>query len=195
MKDWKIDFNWINIHAGHHDNELADQLAKEAALNKNITESYSRIPKSAVISELCKLSIVKWQYEWDQTPKAAITKSFFPSIAEWLKQKIKVTPNFTTIVTGHGNIKSYLFKYKIIENPVCPCNIEDQTVDHLLYNCKLLLDRERDILKSAILKTENWPVNKNKLTKEYLWKFTKFVNNISLDKLQWNNPFKYNPSC
>jgi len=30
-------------------NEMADQLAKEAANNKNIEECYTKIPKSAVL--------------------------------------------------------------------------------------------------------------------------------------------------
>jgi hypothetical protein len=55
--------------------------------------------------ELNDLSVIKWQSEWDQTTKGAITKSFFPKIADRLKLKINVTPNFTTMVTGHGNIK------------------------------------------------------------------------------------------
>ena len=50
--------------------------------------------------------------------KRAITKSFFPKISDRLKVRINATPNFTAIVTGHGNIKTYLYKYKIIESKV-----------------------------------------------------------------------------
>ncbi|KAJ4428218.1 hypothetical protein ANN_24234 [Periplaneta americana] len=51
---WKIEFNWIKAHAGHEGNELADQLAKEAARSEDIQESYCKTPKSA------KIRILKW---------------------------------------------------------------------------------------------------------------------------------------
>jgi hypothetical protein len=80
MQNWKIEFNCIKAHAGHHGNELADQLAKEAATSREINECYKRIPKSTVLSELSEHSVTKWQVEWDHTAEGAITKSFFPKI-------------------------------------------------------------------------------------------------------------------
>ena len=98
-QNWKIKFNWIKAHAGHHGNELADQTAKEAAINSDINECYTRIPKSTVRRELRDYSATKWQSEWDITTKGAITKTFFPpKIADRLKLKIDVTPDFTTMV-------------------------------------------------------------------------------------------------
>jgi hypothetical protein len=67
-----------------------------------------------VLSDLNDHSVNKWQSEWDNTTKGAIKKSFFPKIVDRLKMKIKVTPNLTTMITGHGNIKSYLHKYEIL---------------------------------------------------------------------------------
>ena len=77
--------------------------------------------------------------------------------------RITETPNLTTIVTGHGNIKIYLYKYKIIESPLCSCDESEQSVDHILYECKLL-EHERDRLKAAVIRSENWPVSKDKLS-------------------------------
>jgi ribonuclease HI len=56
QQEWKVELTWIKVHAGHRGNELADQLAKEAASSKNIEECYNKIPKSAVLSELKKQS-------------------------------------------------------------------------------------------------------------------------------------------
>jgi len=95
-QDWKIEITWIKAHAGHCRNELADQTAKEAAANRDIG-CYKRNPKNRVIRKLSDNSVTKWQVEWDNTTKGAITKSFFPKIIERLKLKINVIPNFTTM--------------------------------------------------------------------------------------------------
>ena len=72
-------------------------------------------------------------------------ENFFPKITDRLKLKINVTPNFT-MVTGHGNIKSYMFKYKIKDSPICFCKSGEQTIDHIIFDCELV-EKERDRLK------------------------------------------------
>jgi hypothetical protein len=73
---------------------------------------------------------------------------------------INITQNFTTMVTGHGNIRSYLHRFKIIETTVCSCSTTDQTIDYLLFECELL-NKERDKFISRVLKTNVWPIRKN----------------------------------
>jgi hypothetical protein len=130
--NWKIQFCWVKAHAGIRGNELADTPAKEAAMNADITECYKKVPKSVVLSELSEISVEKWQREWGQTTKGAITKEYFLVVAERLQMKINITQNFTTMVTGHGNIRSYLHGFKIIETPTCPCGTTAQTIDHFV---------------------------------------------------------------
>jgi hypothetical protein len=118
---------------------------------------YTRIPKSAMLCDLNEQSVNQWQNEWDRSWKGAITKSFFPNIADRLKLRINTTLTFTAIVTGHGNIKTYRYKYKIIESPKCSCKEGDQSVDHILLDWKLL---EQD--RAVVTKLEKWPVSKDK---------------------------------
>jgi hypothetical protein len=99
-------------------------------------------PKSAVKSEVSENSETKWQTEWDRTAKGATTGLYFPKVADRLKLKINVTPNLTMMVTGHGNIKSYLYKYKLIDSSMCPCKIGEQTTDRILYDCELVKQEE-----------------------------------------------------
>jgi hypothetical protein len=93
--------------------------------------------------------------------------------------KVKITPIFTT---GHGNFKSYLHRFKIIESPACPCVTTEQTIDHLIFQCELL-GKERDKLILGIAKTDNWPISKNRLIREHFKTFSNFIHKISLEKL------------
>jgi len=55
------------------------------------------------------------------------------------------------MVTGHGNIKVYSYRFKIKDSPMCSCKRGEQTIDHKLINCELV-EQERDILKAAVLR-------------------------------------------
>ena len=89
-----------------------------------------------------------------------------PNIEHRLTLRVSPSPNFTTLLTGHGNINSYLHKFKITENPGCPCNKGNQTVDHIIYSCGLH-EQERKRLKAATHKSGKWPASKNTLPTKY----------------------------
>jgi hypothetical protein len=126
--------------------------------------------------------VVKWQREWDNTTKGQITKAYFLTVTERLNTNVNPIQKFTTKVTGHGNIRSYLYRFKIIETPVCPSGNKNQTIDHLLFEC-VLLKKERFNLKSAALRSDGWPTSKNTLIKNHYGLFARFMNQISFDKL------------
>jgi len=55
-------------------------------------------------------------------------------------------------------------------------------VDHILFDCKLL-EHDRDRLKPAVTRSENWPVNKDTLSIKFYKFFKEFTNSIILDKV------------
>jgi ribonuclease HI len=73
--EWKIQICWVKAHAGLQGNELADTLAKRAAMDLDIPECYTRIPKSVVKTNLDARSIDKWQRDGSQTTKGQIVKT------------------------------------------------------------------------------------------------------------------------
>jgi hypothetical protein len=104
--------------------------------------------------ELTEMSINTWQQQWDLTTKGAITKEYFPVVNERLKMNIKSTPNLTTMIKVHGDIRSYLHRFRIINSPTCACGNNDQTINYILYECEIII-RERDILISDLEKNIN----------------------------------------
>jgi len=160
---WQIALSWVKVHAGKEGNELADILAKRAATKGTIPESYTRIPKSVVLRQLKEECAMKWQTSWTQTTKGSTTKEYFPNIGGRLKMKLYHTGNLTTVLTGHGNIKAYLHRFNISEDPMCPCGKGEQTTQHIIYDCGRL-KKERGRLRAAI---KNWPTSKRILITRY----------------------------
>jgi hypothetical protein len=112
--------------------------------------------------------------------------STIPSVERRLAFNLNLSQNVTTIMTGHGNIRSYLDRLKIIGNPECPCKHDIQTVDHLIFQCKRLKN-EREILKNNVLKIGKWPVSKSELTDSNLKQFIRYINSMDLKNINNSN--------
>jgi hypothetical protein len=86
------------------------------------------------------------------------------------------------MTTGHGRLKSYLHRFKIIDSPTCLCGTTEQTVDRLIFQCEFL-GKEMDKLILSVAKTYNCPISKNKLIREHFKSLFMFIHDISLEKL------------
>jgi len=85
------------------------------------------------------------------------------------------------MVTDHGNIKSYLHRFKIIDTPNCPCGNGNQTTGHILLECATLQeDRER--LIAEVAKTDDCLISKDVLIKKHYKAFAKFTK--KMDKIK-----------
>ena len=164
--NWTIGISWIKAHVGIHGNELADQLAKAATRN----------------SELNEVVTQKWQTEWDNCTKAAITKESFPNVRDRLEMNISLNPNFTAMVTGHGKTRAYLQRFRLTDNATCPCNKEDQTVDHLIHQCTLL-HTNRELLRKNVQQSGSWPASKQELITKHLKSFITFTKSINFEDM------------
>ncbi|KAJ4449388.1 hypothetical protein ANN_00787 [Periplaneta americana] len=173
--NWTIHFSWVKAHVGLAGNELADHLEKQAASNNELPVSFDRIPISDIMRELQEESVVKWESEWKNTRNGAVTKSFFPSVKERLRVNIPLNGKVTTFLTGHGKTGAYLYRFKLRDNPSCACGAEEQTVDHLLFECPKL-DKERLAFQREMLrKTGKWTFTKLKIMQEHVHTFINYV--------------------
>jgi hypothetical protein len=73
--------------------------------------------------------------------------------------KLNLTQNVAAIVTGHWKTKAHLHRFKIIEDPTCPCGTAEQTTDQLIFECETLT-KERGKLKTTALQKGNWTTKK-----------------------------------
>jgi hypothetical protein len=86
------------------------------------------------------------------------------------------------MVTGHGKTRDYLHCFKILEHATCPCSNGDQTIDHLIYKCSIL-HTQKEILRSNVLKSGNWPVKMQELTSKHVNPFLMFIKPINFGLL------------
>jgi hypothetical protein len=133
-------------------------------------------------SELEEEAKQKWQKEWEECTKAAITKEFFPKVQDRLKLKIDINPIFTAMVTGHGITRASLPRFKILEHATCPCGKGDQTIDHLINQCSIL-HKQRDLFRRKVLKAGNWPASKHEIITKHLKSFYFFIKSINFDQV------------
>jgi len=104
--NWTTEFSCVKAHLGIYGKELSDKLAKAAACNRDTTVSFNRIPKSTFYSEIEGEATQKWQKEWENCTKAAITKQSFPNVRDRVQLSINLNVNFTAMVTGHGKTRA-----------------------------------------------------------------------------------------
>ena len=183
-QDWTVHFRWVKAHVGIEGNEPADKLAKEAAQeDENLNFVFDRIPITSVASEINKKGIEQWQQQWNNTAKGAVCRSFFPRPEPRLKMKMPITPEFTALVTGHGKTKSYLYRFKLADDPTCPCNEGQQTPDYLIFECNIVEDQRSALIKQVKVSGGSWPPAKDELITKYIKEFLSFVKSIDFQKL------------
>ena len=108
---------------------------------------YDKIPVSAIASSVKKEGLRIWQAQWERAVKGSTRRSFCPNVEQRLRLWIPITHEFTAIVSGHGKTRAYLNRFKIIDDPMCPCNEGEQTVEHLIYVCSILEPRRSTMIK------------------------------------------------
>ncbi|KAF2901098.1 hypothetical protein ILUMI_05089, partial [Ignelater luminosus] len=145
---WNVSFSWGQPHVIITVNELADQAAKEATELPEDSVVYTNVPKSEIIRTVKSDSVIKWKEKWKQTTKGAQTKLFFPTVQHRLNAKFSINPKIAVMITGHGRIKSFLYRFKLSDDPTCSCGDEEQTIEHLLYKCSKL-KYQRTTLKNS----------------------------------------------
>ena len=158
MQSWTLHFRWVKAHIGIEGNQAADRLAKEAAQEDgNFNMVFDRIAITSIINETNRKGLEQWQLQWTDTTKGAVCRSCFPKLEQRLKMKMPVTAEFTTLVTGHGKTKAYLHRFKLADDPICPCKGETQTSHHIIFEYTNLDAQRSSMIKQISISGGPWP--------------------------------------
>jgi len=93
---WIMHFGWVKGHAGIEGNELVDRHAKEAVVEDGPVV-YDEMPKEVIITRQKENGLHMWQQQWTNMGEGAVTKAFFPSVRNRLRQKVPIFLDFTTM--------------------------------------------------------------------------------------------------
>jgi hypothetical protein len=97
--------------------------------------------------------------------------------------RINLTAKLTAVLSGHGKTRAYLHRFKLREEATCICGKENQTMDHILFNC-IKTREQRDLLKRRINKPIKLLDNKQELIAKHRKEISEFIESIDFDQLQ-----------
>jgi len=164
---WKINSSSVKAHIGIFGNEMTDKLAKETARSKETNYVFRKIPISAIYREAAEEGILKWQEQWEKTSKAEATKQHFPTVMDRIRTKLNLTPKLTAVLSGQGKTNAYLHRFNLREDAMYICNIGDQTMDHILFQC-VESRKQKELTKLQLRTKKKWPVNKLELITKHI---------------------------
>lgn len=176
-----IQLIWIKGHNDSYGNDLADRLAKEAALSGF---SYDiKISNKALRRHLAADSRQKW-IDWYKAELSSTTrlKEFFDH--KTFPPDLKLNPNFdlTALLTSHSPYFND-YKQRILKksNGSCPCDgIAKQTGQHAVTKCKLLRPSRLRIYAALNIKEDLYE-NKQLENIEKDEKFYQFVSKLACE--------------
>jgi hypothetical protein len=67
---------------------------------------------------------------------------------------------------------------------MCPCGEEEETTDHLIFQCNKLSNQRNEMIEQIQNTCGTWPPTPEKLVNEYLKPFVKFIKSIDFTDLQ-----------
>lgn len=132
---------WVPSHCDIMGNERADELANDAHENPDdiikIEKNFKEISENFYFTYLLK----EWQENWDKSEKGRYTYSIIPKINTMAWHKNSHFSRLDNIfwhrlLSNHTRSASSLNRFNNANNPICSCNKNYQTVNHIIFECE-----------------------------------------------------------
>lgn len=152
----RIALKWVRGHADHTGNELADYLAKKGSLMKCATVSPELPTTLAWIKRALKDHFMaEWQKRWDQSVDCRQSKKFFPAVngkkirklSKWSRKNLNL---LVQAGTGHALVAYHTVKWVDGDKTCKLCLEEEETTEHLYFECPALELKRRTIMGSTM---------------------------------------------
>ncbi|XP_023213600.1 uncharacterized protein LOC111616420 [Centruroides sculpturatus] len=158
-KQRQITFCWVPGHSGSQGNDRADMLAKKAASSNQLSITFDKLPISYIHRYITEKINKEWQKDWSNLSTGRTTYCFLPSITG--RQAMGyLTPSYcmTQLLTGHGNLPSYLHRIKKRDNNYCSCdNTTIGDISHTLLDCPLYDAPRGKLITQCAENGKTWP--------------------------------------
>jgi hypothetical protein len=106
------------------------------------------------------------QAKWDSANTGRFAHSVFPDVKlrpwfEGQKEDRRFVYTASRVLSGHCSVGSHLGRFRIVEDLMCVCASDCETVDHLIWHCeRFRFERHRLIDALAALNVNiglQWP--------------------------------------
>jgi ribonuclease HI len=146
---YTVTLTWAPAHVGVTGNERADRLAKDAIGSGNdpIFPPFNCDSIPIVKSNL----LHSWQSRWNQSEKGRYTYSVIPKVClePWFKKFAADRHTICLInrmMSNHTCTKVHLNRINVINEKICQCGDDYETLDHILWGCARYANERNQML-------------------------------------------------
>lgn len=99
----------------------------------------------------------EWQNRWSVSTKATWTHRLIPDVRLRMKLPIRTKHHLSQFLTGRGNFKLKLYKLGLVNSPMCVCEEQGETLEHVLYYCPRRDIQRENLINSIRSSNILWP--------------------------------------
>jgi hypothetical protein len=128
--NYDVKLMWIPSHVGILDNEVADELAKQAVESGTVHGQMTVSNNHMILS---RQTMVK---QWKLVGRFAHSIQPVVSVKPWFDEHAEERSFVTTIskvISSHCSIRAHLERFRIVMDPYCVCMMNYETVDHIIW--------------------------------------------------------------